>query len=127
MNTETYQNKKITTAGDSNSKTGELNVGKSNTYQRPIFIIAGSLLALLVWIAVLGKSVGQDFKSSVHEIAKGAVVLADYQADSANLALTKDIFGLGAFSECDEGTYCTCCSWAPNPYCLPFICWLLYK
>mmetsp|Transcript_28085 Transcript_28085/g.30273 ORF Transcript_28085/g.30273 Transcript_28085/m.30273 type:complete len:124 (+) Transcript_28085:57-428(+) len=102
MNTETYQNKKITTAGDSNSKTGELNVGKSNTYQRPIFIIAGSLLALLVWIAVLGKSVGQDFKSSAQEITEGTSALVDYQVDSANLALTKDIFDLDA----DEGKTC---------------------
>ena len=103
MKTETYQNKKITSAGDSNSKTDGMNMGKSNTYQRPIIIVAGSLLVLLVWIAVTGKSVGQPFKSSVNEIAEGAGALADYQVDTANLAVTKDIFGLDAASKSDKG------------------------
>ena len=35
-------------------------------------------------------------ESSTHENAEGAVALADYQVDSANLELTEDIFGLGA-------------------------------
>ena len=78
-------------------------IGKSNTYQPPLLIISGSLLVLLVWIAPTGKSGGSFFKSSAHEITEGASVLADYQVDSANLALIKDNFGLSAVSENDEG------------------------
>mmetsp|Transcript_22313 Transcript_22313/g.25575 ORF Transcript_22313/g.25575 Transcript_22313/m.25575 type:complete len:127 (-) Transcript_22313:136-516(-) len=81
-------------------------IGKSNTYQRSFLIVAGSLLALLVWAAVAGKSDGQPLKSSAHEIAKDAVALADYQGDSANLALTKDIFDFGAVSQNNEGCNC---------------------
>merc|ERR1719491_211256 len=76
--------------------------GKTNTSQRTLLIVAGSLLALLVLVAVAGTSGGQHLQSSTHEIATGAVALADYQVDSANLALTKDIFGVGAVSENDE-------------------------
>ena len=46
---------------------------------------------------------GQHLQSSAHGIAEGAVALADSSVDSVNLALTKDIFGLGAVSENDEG------------------------
>merc|ERR1712238_184429 len=68
-------------------------IWKINTYQRTFLIVAGSLLALLVLIAIADTSGGQHLQSSPHAIAKGAVVLADYQVDSANLAaLTKDIF-----------------------------------
>ena len=88
--------------GDSNT-TNEMVIGKSNTYQRTFLIVAGSLLALLVLIAVAGTRGGQHLQSSAHEIAQGAVALADYQVDSANLALTKDIFGLGAISKNEAG------------------------
>jgi len=110
MNTETYQNKKITTAGDSNSKTGGLNDEKSNTYKRSIFIVAGSLLALLVWIAVLGKNVGQHLTPSAAEIAKGdAGAPAEYQVDTTYSELTKDIFGLDAVFEKNGGNGgCNC-------------------
>ena len=103
MNTETYQNKNITTAGDSDSKTDGMNMGKNNTYQRPFFIVASSLLALLVLVALVGASGGQHLQSSEYEITKGAVALADYQVDSSNLALTNDIFSLGALSQNDVG------------------------
>jgi len=91
-------------------------IGESNTYQRNFLIVAGSLLALLVLIAVAGTSGGQQLQSSEYEIAEGAVALTDYQVDSANLALTKDIFGVDAVSEnyVDEGCgnicncYCHC-------------------
>ena len=92
MPTENTSLKNVTPAGDSNT-THEMVIGKSNTYQRPLLIVAGSLLALLVLIAVAGTSVDQHLQSSTHEITKGAEALSDYQADSANLALTKDIFG----------------------------------
>ena len=39
----------------------------------------------------------------LHGIAEDAGALADYQADSANLALTQDILGLGSVTENDEG------------------------
>ena len=91
MNAETYQNKNITTAGDSKSKTDGIIMGNIITYQRPFFIVAGSLLALLVWIALVGKNDDQHFKLSEKEIAKRV----DYQVDNTNLALAKDIFGEG--------------------------------
>mmetsp|Transcript_5209 Transcript_5209/g.5786 ORF Transcript_5209/g.5786 Transcript_5209/m.5786 type:complete len:133 (+) Transcript_5209:84-482(+) len=115
MNAETYQNKKITRAEDSNSKTNGINMGKSNTYQRPLLIVASSLLVLLVLIAVAGKSADQHFKSSAQEIAKGAGALADFQLDSANLTLTQDIFDVNVVSENENGCYgcpncfCFCC------------------
>merc|ERR1712194_145872 len=104
-NAETYQNKNVIPAGDSNTS-NEMVIGKINTYQRTFLIVAGSLLALLVWIAVVGTSGGQHLQSSAYEIAEGAVALKDYQGDSPNLALTNDIFGLGAVSENDEGNCC---------------------
>jgi len=64
-------------------------------------IVAGSLLALLVLIAVAGTSGGQHLQSSAHKIAEGVVALADYQIDSANLALTKDNFN--GFKISEEG------------------------
>ena len=97
MNAETYQNKKVAPAVDSGT-THEVVIGKSNTYQRPLLIVAGSLLALLVLIAVAGTSGVQHLQSSAHEIAEGDVSLADYLVDSANLALTKDIFRMSANS-----------------------------
>ena len=82
--------KNFTPAEDSTT-THEVIIGKSNTYQHPLLIVAGSLLVLLVWIAVTGKSGGQHFKSSVQEIPEGGGALADYQADTANFSLAKDI------------------------------------
>ena len=102
MSTKNTSLKNTSPAGDSNT-THEMDIGKINTYQRTFLIVAGSLLALFVLIAVAGPSGGQHLQSSANEINKGAVVLADYQADSANLALTTDIFGLGAGSQNDEG------------------------
>ena len=102
MATENTSLKNTTPAGDSNT-TNEMVIGKINTYQRTFLIVAGSLLALLVVIAVAGASGGQHLQSSAYEIAEGAMALTDYQVDSTNLALTKDIFGLGAVSEYDAG------------------------
>merc|ERR1712238_328888 len=88
MLSENTSLKNTTPAGDSNT-TNEMVIGKINTSQHTLLIVAGSLLALLVLIAVTGTSGGQHLQSSVHEIAKVAVALADYQVDSSNLALTK--------------------------------------
>ena len=82
--------KNVAPVGDSNT-THEVIMGKSKTYQRPLLIVAGYLLALLVWIAVTGKSDGQYFKSSVQEMPVGAVELSDYQVDAANLELARKL------------------------------------
>jgi len=103
--------KNATPAGDSNT-TNEMVIGKINTYQRTFLIVAGSLLSLIVLIAVATKKDGQHLESSAYEIAESAAALADYQVDSANLALTKDIFGLGAVSQNDVGR----CP-IPCPFC----------
>jgi len=99
-----------TPVGDSNT-TNEMIIGNSNTYQRPFLIVAGSLLALLVLIAGAGTigGGGHHLQSSAYEITESALALADYQVESANLALTKDIFGLGAISENDHY-----CPWGHN-------------
>jgi len=112
MPTEHTSLKNTTPAGDSNT-TNEMVVGKSKIYQHSFLIVAGSLLALLVLIAIAGTSGGQHLKSSTVEIIEGAVALADYQLDSANLGLTTDIFGLGAVSEENDEECC------PDPYCPP--------
>jgi len=112
MPTENTSLKNITPTGDSNT-THEMVIGKSNTYQRTLLIVAGSLLALLVLIAVVGTSGGQHLQSSAHETTNGAVALAEYQVNSANLAFTKDIFGMGAVSENDEG-YSGCINCPPD-------------
>merc|ERR1712238_333885 len=97
----------------------EMVIGKIKTYQQSFLIVAGSLLALLVLIAVTGTSGGQHLQSSANEIAEDAVALADYQADSAISALTKDIFGLNSVSENDEGLCCRCHRgvWCRCGYC----------
>merc|ERR1711865_448471 len=84
-------------------------IEKGNTYQRSYLIVAASLLSLLVLIVVAGTSGGQHLQSSANEFAKDAVTVADYPADSAMSALTKDVFGVGAVSENEEGG--TCNSW----------------
>jgi len=105
MSNENTSLKNVTQSGDSNT-TDSTVIGKSKIYQRPLLIVAGSLLVLLVWVAGVGQSGGQHLTSSVHEIAKVAVTLVDYEEDSTNLALTKDIFGLNSVSENDEGRFC---------------------
>jgi len=113
MPNENTSLKNVTPAGDSNT-THEMVIGKSNTYQRTFLIVAGSLLALLVLIAVAGNNDGPYFKSSAQESAEGAGALADYQVETANLALTKDIFSAGGFclkkGSCFEGCGCCFCS-----------------
>ena len=101
--TENTHLKNVTPEIGESSPSVEIGIMQGNTYQRPILIVAGTLLTLLVWIVMTDKSAGHHFQSSAHEMADGTVALADYQIDSANLALTKDIFGLGAVSENDEG------------------------
>jgi len=101
MSTEHTSLKNTTPAGDSNT-TNEMVIGKINTYKHTFLILAGSLLSLLVLIAVAGTSDGQHLTSSEAEIAQGgAGTLAEYQADTTNSALVQDIFGLDGHS-CDN-------------------------
>jgi len=108
MSTENTSLKNTTPAGNSNAS-NKMVVRKINTYQRTFLIVASSLLALLVWITVTGKSGGRPFQSSTQEIAEGAGAFAAYQVDTANLVLAQDIFGVGAVSENDRGQCCNCC------------------
>ena len=71
MHTEITSLKNTTPAGNSNT-TNEIVIGKRNTYQRTFLIVAGSLLALLLLIAVSGTGGGQHLQSSTNDIAKGA-------------------------------------------------------
>jgi len=102
MPTENTSLKNVTPAGDSNT-TDEMVIGKINTYQRTFLIVAGSLLTLLVWIAITGTSGGQYLTSSAAEITKGgAGALAEYHVDTANSALNKDS------SSCCTWIFCLC-------------------
>ena len=78
-------------------------IGKGNIYQHSFLIVTSSLLALLVLVAVTGKWGGHHSNLSAHEFDKAASVLADYQAETANSALVKDIFGISAVSEIEDG------------------------
>jgi len=112
MATENTSLKDTTPAGDSNTST-EMVIGKINTYQRTFLIVAGSILALLVVIAVAGASGDQHLQSTAYENVDGAVVHLDYQVDSASLALTKNVFGSDAVSENPEN----CCFCKPSFNC----------
>jgi len=85
MPTENTSLKNVTPTEDSNTS-NEMDIGKSNTYQRTFLIVAGSLLALLVVIAVSGKSGGQYLQSSAQEQSP----------------LTHDIFGVDVVSDNEE-------------------------
>ena len=112
MLTENTYLKNTIPAEDYNT-TYEMVIGKIDTYQRTLLIVASSLLAVIVLIAVAGTSVARHLTSSAAEITKGRAgalaeyqALADYQVDSTNLSLTKDIFVFGAVSETDESKKC---------------------
>jgi len=133
--TESTPLKEVSTAGDSYSKPDEMNIGKVNTFQRQFLIVAGSLLALFLLIAVTGKSYGQHVESSAYETDTGAGTgtgaLVDYQVYTANSALVLDIFGMSANTEfkppncctlkcptCKCADYCPCCvSYCNGRYC----------
>ena len=97
MPTENTSLKNTTLAGDSNT-TNEMVIGKINTYQRTVPIVAASLLALFVFIAVADTSGGQHLQSSVNDIVKSANAIADYQVYTFNLALEMNILSMGAVS-----------------------------
>ena len=102
MPTENTSLNITTPAGDSVT-THEMVIGKSNTYQLTFLIVATSLLAMLVLIVITGTSGGQHLTSSAAKIAEGgADALSEYQGDSTNYALTKDMFGMGAVAETEK-------------------------
>ena len=76
---------------------------QSTTYQRSFLIGAGFLLTLLVWIAVSDKSGGHQLTPSVYEIVEGWNTLTDYQVDTAQSVLIKDIFGVDTVSKNQKG------------------------
>ena len=76
MSTKNTTLKKTTPAGDSNTTHGMV-IAKSNAYQRPLLIVAGTLRALPVLIVVTGKSGVHHFKPSAHEIVQAAGAVAD--------------------------------------------------
>ena len=102
MSTENTHLTNVTPVGDSNPSV-EIGIVKGNIYQRPFLIVASSLLTLLVWIAVTGKSGGHQLTPSAYEMADGAVALTDNQVDTAQSVLIKDIFRVNAVSKNEEG------------------------
>ena len=102
MSTENTSLENVTPDGNSNT-TDKMSIVKRNIYKRPLLIVAGSFFVLLVWAVAAGQSGGQPLQSSASEITEGAGAPVDYQVDTINLALTKDIFGLNSVSENDEG------------------------
>jgi len=106
MLTENTSLKNITPTGDYNT-THEMVIGKSNTYQRQFLIAVAGSFALLVLFAVACKTAGYSL------VYTGGLD----GSDTANLALTRDIFDFGA-AENDEGCdkpgacgYANCCGY----------------
>jgi len=125
MPTENTSLKNTTPAADSNTS-HDMNIGKFNTYQRPLLIVAGSLLAFAVLMAVTGTHGGQYLTSSTAKITKGgAAALAEYHVDNGTSEFTKDIFGMGVVSKKYQGFSCThCCDicGSDDSCCFPGIC-----
>ena len=101
--TETTHFKNISPAAGDSNPSGEIGIMEGNTYQRPVLIVAGSLLTLLVWIAMAGKSSDHQLTPSVYEIAEGADTVKNYQGNTAQSVFIKDIFGVDAVSKNEEG------------------------
>jgi len=95
MNADTYQNKNITPAGDSNTSDDSVIVKGKNTYQSRFLIVAGSLLALLVVIAIAGPSGGQYLKSSIPDVmVEGTGALSNTEKTCTSLG--NDMYDNGA-------------------------------
>jgi len=106
MNSDTYQHKKVSTTGDSHSAGQEMETGKdiSNvSHKHTLLIMTGSLLALLVWIAVAGHSAGAGGEQYVTATADdmtqeaGGALAAESQGETVKSgAFAKDISSLGS-------------------------------
>mmetsp|Transcript_54694 Transcript_54694/g.61939 ORF Transcript_54694/g.61939 Transcript_54694/m.61939 type:complete len:311 (+) Transcript_54694:183-1115(+) len=117
MNSDTYQHKQVN--GGSHSAGEEMETGKDSSnvsHKRTFLMMAGSLLALLFWIAMAGHSGGgagggQYVTASADDKTQegGGALAAEYQGESAKSGVfTKDIFSLG--SEISPNDKC-------GPYC----------
>jgi len=95
MNADTYQNKNITPAGDSNTSDDSVIVKGKNTYQSRFLIVAGSLLALLVVIAIAGPSGGQYLKSSIPDVMVEGTGALSYN-EMACTHVNEDMYDNGA-------------------------------
>jgi len=103
MNSDTYQHKQVT--GDSHSTGEEIKTGKDNinvSHKRTFLMMAGSLLALLFWIAMAGHSGGagggQYVTASADDMTQegGGALAAEFQGETGKSGvLDEDIFGLG--------------------------------
>mmetsp|Transcript_64075 Transcript_64075/g.71596 ORF Transcript_64075/g.71596 Transcript_64075/m.71596 type:complete len:121 (+) Transcript_64075:57-419(+) len=105
MFTENTHLKNVIPVGNSNTS-DEMDIMKGNTYQRPLLIVAGFYLASLVLTAVACKTAGYSLVYT-GGFAESAGALANYQVDTTNVGLTKDVLGLGADSE-NETFQCPC-------------------
>eukprot|EP00751_Fragilariopsis_kerguelensis_P013287 CAMPEP_0170777208 /NCGR_PEP_ID=MMETSP0733-20121128/11642_1 /TAXON_ID=186038 /ORGANISM="Fragilariopsis kerguelensis, Strain L26-C5" /LENGTH=121 /DNA_ID=CAMNT_0011120363 /DNA_START=56 /DNA_END=421 /DNA_ORIENTATION=+ len=118
MFTENTHLKNVTPVGNSNTS-DDMDMGKGNTYQHPLLIVAGISLATIVFTAVACKTAGYSLVYT-GGFAESAGGLTSNQVDTANLALTKDVFGLGDKSEvycCDK----VCCN---DDYCCNTACFI---
>jgi len=117
MNSDTYQHKQV--KGDSHSAGEEMETGKDSSnvsHKRTFLMVAGSLLALLFWIAMAGHSGGgagggQYVTASADDKTQegGGALAAEYQEETVKSGvLAKDIFSLG--SEISPNDKC-------GPYC----------
>eukprot|EP00751_Fragilariopsis_kerguelensis_P042358 CAMPEP_0171001994 /NCGR_PEP_ID=MMETSP0736-20130129/15866_1 /TAXON_ID=186038 /ORGANISM="Fragilariopsis kerguelensis, Strain L26-C5" /LENGTH=121 /DNA_ID=CAMNT_0011430141 /DNA_START=210 /DNA_END=575 /DNA_ORIENTATION=- len=110
---------KIVTPDEDHNTTHDIVIGKCYTFQRSLLIVTSSLLALLILVAVAGKTAGYSIVYT-GGFAESAGGLTSNQVDTANLALTKDVFGLGDKSEvycCDK----VCCN---DDYCCNTACFI---
>jgi len=106
MNSDTYQHKKESITGDSHSAGQEMETGKdiSKVFHKhtTLLIMAGSLLTVLVWIAMTGHSGGAGGEQYVTATADdmnqeaGGALAAEYEGETVKSeVLAKDIFSLG--------------------------------
>jgi len=106
--TENTHLKNVIPAAEDSNPSVEMGMVQGTTYQRPLLIGTGSLLTLLVWIAIAGKSGGHQLTPSAYEMSEGADTLANYQVDTAQSVLIKDIFGVDTVTKNEEAG-CQCC------------------
>jgi len=97
MSTEKTHLKNDTQAGDSNP-IDEMAIEKNNIYRHTFFIVASSLLALLVLVVVAGNRGDQDLASFAHKMEIGAGAI---DGKTSNSDLMLDI--VGTMSEQEVG------------------------
>lgn len=103
MTSQSYQNKNVTSAKDSNTKTDGKKFEKVNYYQHQFLIVASSLLVLLVLVVLAGANVGQHFVSSEYKTVVGVDGAKDSIVPITKPALAVDIFGMRVNSKSEEG------------------------